>query len=324
MTSPAILRSITLTAAIALIATKALGQATVDISGRVVDESTRPIAGARLELKPGSRRVVSDEEGKFVFRNVTPDAYTIGAQRIGYRPFATQVQVSTSGAQPTIVLVAIPQVLDSVRVRERASNMRLSALVLDDAGIPIPDVAVVIAGIENTLRTDSSGRFVVSKRVHGGLIVRMRKIGYGAYFGSLTMFAEREDTLRMSRLAQGLSAVEITAASGFGRDTFVYKDLDQRMRWRTHQSSVMTREDLDRMGRVNLDEVVGRVPSCIVLNGAGKTSMPTEAYYADQVEAIEIFPPKSDWSGNLASRGCGGGRIRTLVIWLRKDTTVKR
>jgi hypothetical protein len=300
-------------------ATVALGQGTGRIDGKVVDEGGRPIVGARVEITPTARRILSDEDGSFRFLNVAVGRYAIATQRIGYKSSKLAVDVTALGTKTTIVLVAIPQILDSIRIHEHAFPMRYSAVVVDGAGRPIPDVSVVVAGIDNTIRTDSAGHFVVSKNVHGRLIVRMRKIGYGAYLGSLTMLTEREDTLRMSRLAQGLSAVQITEASGFGRDTFVYKDLDQRMRWRTHMSTVMSREDLDRLGRGSLCPSCGdaRQP-CVILNGERGTAMPLSAFFADQVEAVEVYPPKSDWSGNLAARGCSG--VLTWVVWLRKDT----
>lgn len=56
----------------------------------------------------------------------------------------------------------------------------------------------------------------------------------------------------------------------------------------------------------------------MILNGERGTAMPLSSFFADQVEAVEIYPPKSDWSGNLAARGCSG---LTWVVWLRKDTT---
>lgn len=333
MTRGAIQRAITFAVASALIATTGLGQSASGISGRVVDERGTPIVGARVELKSGSRRMVSDEQGQFEFRNVALGQYIVAVQRIGYRPLSVDVEVTASGAKQTIVLIAIPQILDSVRVREQQEPNRFSSIVLDNLGLPIPDVAVTVEGVSNTLRTDSLGRFVVPKEVHGTLVVRMRKMGYSAYLGSIRMIATREDTLVMSRLAQSLSAVKITEASGFGRDTFVYKDLDQRMRWRDHQSGVVSREELSAMGRLNLCAALPFTPtgsrynmgracgsSCVILNGERKTVMPARAFYADEVEMVEYYPPKSDWSGNLASRGCVGS---TLVIWLRKDAPLK-
>jgi hypothetical protein len=307
-----------------LAASSALSQGAPGIAGRVADENGRPVVGARIELRSTQRRVVSDDEGRFEFRNVAPGKYSLFAQRIGYRPSTVDVVVTESGASPTIVLVSIPLVLDSIRIRERGSGMRYSALVLDDNGTPIPDVAVVVPGIENTIRTDSAGQFAISKKVHGAILIRMRKIGYAAYFGSLNMYSDRADTLRMARLSQNLTPVQITEASGFGRDTFVYKDLDQRMRWKTHLAGILTTEDLAKAGRANLCQVVGCANSdCVILNGNGRTLMPAAAYYADQVSTIEIFPPKSDWSHNLEARGCYNSRGRTLVIWMKKDSVAK-
>jgi hypothetical protein len=336
VTLRASLRSLTFVVISALISTAALGQSAGDVSGRVVDDGARPITGARLELKPGSRHVVSDEEGRFRFRDVAPGKYTIEVQRIGYQAVSVPVEVTRTGAKPTIVLTAIPRILDSVRISERAAPNRFSATVLDESDHPIPDVAVTSEGISNTLRTDSSGHFIVPKQVHGTLVIRLRKIGYGPYLGSLRMFATRDDTLRMSHLAQGLTAIQITEASGFGRDTFAYKELDQRMRWRDHNAAVVSREELSEMGRLNLCTALPFTPtgarygagracggSCVILNGGSAVALPARAYYADQVEMVEFFPPKSDWSGSLAARGCGRGGISTLVIWLRQDTTSK-
>jgi len=302
------------------------------IKGRVVDDGGRPIVGARVELSPGSRVTVSDDNGSFMFLNVSPTSYILGVRRIGYQAQSTSVDVAARDATPTIVLRSIPQILDSIRIRERSSGLRYSATVLDEAGLPVAGVAVMVAGIDNDIRTDSTGRFIVPKSVRGTLMIRMRKIGYGAYFGTLRMLADREDTLRMARLAQNLAPVQVLDASGFGRDTFVFKDLDERMRWRNHQSGVISREELDQQGRVSLCTAVRSTPTgarygfrcsgfaCVILNGEHRTLLPPSSLYADQVESVEYYPPGSDWSGTAFSRDCPDTRRSdVLVIWLRKD-----
>lgn len=315
----------TLVLACVSIAGNAFAQGTAIVSGRVVDAAAAPVPEALVELRPGSRRAVSDNDGRFEFRNVAPGEYTVAVHRIGYQPASATVDVTASGATPMITLIAIPRVLDSIRIVERVNSMRYAATVLDDAGVPIPDVAVVLEGVVNSIRTDSAGHFVIPRNVHGALMLRMRKMGYAPYFGSFEMLAAREDTLRMFRLPQSLSAVQITEESGFGRDTFVYKDLDQRMRWRDHKSSLITRDVLAKAGRSSLCTVVGcRFSDCTIIDGTRNNLMPVAAYYADQVETVEVYPPGSDWSGTLAARGCRGGRGRVLVIWMRKDTVVKR
>lgn len=171
------LSATTLLAASAFVSTIALGQSTGEINGRVVDERAQPIAGARLELRPGAKRIVSEPDGSFAFRNVTPGGYSIVAQRIGYQPRTTEVEVTASGAHPSIVLMAIPAVLDSVRIVERAAPNRFSATVLDESGAPVSDVAVTVEGVSNTLHTDSLGRFTVPSQVRGTLVIRLRKRG---------------------------------------------------------------------------------------------------------------------------------------------------
>jgi hypothetical protein len=276
--------------------------------------------------------VVSDDDGWFTFRALAPGAYTIDVRRIGYRPGSLTVNVASGDATPTIVLVAVPAILDSVRIRERSSGMRYSGVVVDDAGLPLPGVAVMVPGVDNAIRTDTAGHFVVPKAVRGTLMLRMRKMGYAAYFGSLRMLADREDTVRMPRLAQALSAVQVLEASGFGRDTFAYRDLDQRLRWKNHQSVVISREEFDEQGKTSICDAMQFTPSgaqyrvkcdgvrmCVILNGERKTLMDPHAYHADQVEMVEYYPRASDWSGNLASRGCTASKqTAVLVVWLRK------
>ena len=108
------MRRALLTSAFSLAGTTALCQTAPGISGHVTDENGRPVAGARIELRSGPRRVVSDDEGRFEFRNVAPGKYSLFAQRIGYQPKTVEITVTESGTSPTIVLVSIPQVLDSI------------------------------------------------------------------------------------------------------------------------------------------------------------------------------------------------------------------
>lgn len=307
-------------------------QSTRSIAGRVLDDAGHPIVGARVELKPQSRVTVSDDNGSFRFLNVPPGSYTLEVRRIGYRARGASVDVTLQAATPTITLQSVPRTLDSIRIRARTSGMRYSATVLDEEDVPVPDVAVVVAGVDNKIHTDANGRFIVPKAVRGTLMIRMRKLGYRAYFGTLRMLADREDTLRMPRLAESLPPLQILDASGFGRDTFVYQDLDQRMRWRDHRSGVISREELDEVGRVSLCTAMRATPTgarygfrctpnaCVLLDGEHPTLRPPDSFFADEVESVEYYPPGSDWSGTTFSRACPDARrFDVLVIWLRKD-----
>lgn len=70
------------------------------VSGRVVDEGGRPVAGSAVSLiasRPGSgREGTSDTDGSFRFSGVEPGSYSLAAHREGYSPGREQVTVANS------------------------------------------------------------------------------------------------------------------------------------------------------------------------------------------------------------------------------------
>jgi hypothetical protein len=201
-----------------------------------------------------------------------------------------------------ITLIAIPQVLDSVLVAERGSGLLYSAVVVDDFGQPTPDAQVTALGAGDTTRTDVRGGFHVRASKPGTLMLRLRKLGYVPLLATVRLLGSRVDTLRMARIAQSLVPTEVLERSGFGRDTFVYRDLGARVRWMGQGAGVVSREELEQQGRVSLEESLPhtqtgallqlkpgmRVASdCILLNGERPSIWPLRAIFADQVEAVE-------------------------------------
>jgi hypothetical protein len=122
------------------------------------------------------------------------------------------------------------------------------------------------------------------------------------------------------------------AKSGFGKDTFVYKELDQRMRWKGERSYVVSRAEFDQQGTTDLATAIrfsvtgGRYggtlshpmpDGCVIINGErALRDWPLTAFFADEVEAVEVYPPKSDPSGSLEVRGCDP-KQQVYVIWTR-------
>ena len=57
-----------------------------DIYGIVSDAVTHdPIAGAHVTINPGGRSQVTGSDGRFEFKDLDPQQYTITAQRTGYQ-----------------------------------------------------------------------------------------------------------------------------------------------------------------------------------------------------------------------------------------------
>lgn len=308
------------------------------IRGRVRDENSRPVSFAQVQMSPGDRRVVADRNGEFVLGALQTGDYELTIRRIGYRPAHVKVHVPSDEAWIPITMQSLPQVLDSVRIRERAATLRYTGIVIDDLDQPVVGAEVIAAGASDRgVRTNAEGHFRLLKPQKGTLVLRVRKFGYAPYFGSLTLQAEREDTIRMKRHAMDLPEAYIRAESGFGRDTFAYVELDSRMRWKLSTGGVVSREDLDQFadldlcqalmrtalaGKMGLRESGCSTPRCVIIDGLQPLQRPLNAFLAAEVEAFEYH--QKDWSGTLASRIQGACFMRVkrdeggLVIWLRR------
>lgn len=308
------------------------------IRGRIRDENNLPVSFAQVQMTPGDRRVVADRNGEFVLGSLQTGDYVLGIRRIGYQPTQTKVHVPSDEGWIPITMQSIPRVLDSVRIRERASYLRYTGIVIDDYDQPIVGAEVIAAGASDLgVRTDTEGHFRLLKPQKGAIVLRIRKFGYAPYFGSLTLQAEREDTIRMKRHATDLPEAYIRAESGFGRDTFAYVELDSRIRWKLSTGGMVSREDLDAHAELDLCHALMRTPlagkmqlresgcgslRCVIIDGLQPLQRPLNAFMASEVEAFEFH--QKDWSGTLASRMQDGCFMRVardaggLVIWLRR------
>jgi hypothetical protein len=308
------------------------------LRGRVRDENNRPVSFAQLLLVPGDRRVVTDQNGTFELTGIADGDYKIQARRIGFSPTEIAIRFPY-GDVLTITMQSLPRLLDSVRIRERAPSLRYTGIVIDDANQPVIDAEVIAAGAsDHGVRTDTAGHFRLLKAQKGTLVLRVRKFGYTPYFGSLTLRAEREDTLRMKRHAQDLPEAYIRAESGFGRDSFAYIELDSRMRWKLSSGGVVSREELDAYADMDLCQAILRTPlagkmrlrpdactgglQCFLVDGLQPLLRPFNYFMAREVEAFEYH--QKDWTGTIANRKgdwCGRAVARDaggLVVWLRK------
>jgi hypothetical protein len=335
-----LLLGVLLTSAVAAHAAQA--QNTGTVRGRVVDQNGRGIENAQIELTPTARRTTTLDDGRFTIANVRGGVYVLSVRRIGYEAAEMSFAVADSVVPLTVTLVAVPEQLDAIHVREKAEGIRYSAVVLDQFDQPVADAQIDAMGVTRELRTDLYGRFTVARLERGTLMLRIRKIGFAARFDSFRILADRADTIRVQRLADSLTPVEINEQSGFGLDEWAYRDLDQRMRWKASGVGSISREELAAEGRANLCEAVPRTSAgsrfvfitptnCnrkfyrVLLDGATCQTRSLADFTADQVAAIEYFPPQkspfvkllwSDISENLTRRNCPP---EVFVIWLRHD-----
>ena len=303
-------------AALLLMQVPVAAQGPNTLRGRVIDETSRPVPFAQIAMLPGDRRIVTDQNGDFAIAGLENGEYELRLRRVGFSPTQVKVRLPLEESQFRITMTGLPRVLDSVRIRERASALRYTGIVLDDFNQPVVGAEVIAAGASDLgVRTDSAGHFRLAKAQKGMLVLRIRRFGYTPYFGSLTLSAEREDTIRVKRHAQDLPEAYIRIESGFGRDTFAYIELDSRMRWKVPGSGVASREDLDRWGEMDLCQALMRTaaaasmelreshcpqPQCIIIDGLQPVIRPLNSFLAAEVEAVEFH--RRDMTGTINSR----------------------
>ena len=329
----------TVIAAVLPLYTPAAAQGPNTLRGRVIDETSRPVSYAQIQMLPGDRRVVTDQNGDFTIAAIADGEFQLRVRRIGFAPTQVMVRLPLQESPFTITMTALPRVLDSVRVSERGPVVRYTGIVLDDFDQPVIGAEVIAAGAaDRNVRTDSAGHFRLAKAQKGTLVLRVRKFGYTPYFGSLTLQVDREDTIRVKRHATDLPEAYIRAESGFGRDTFAYVELDSRMRWKLSSGGVASREDLDAYADMDLCQALMRTPLagkmrlregscespyCVIIDGLKPLFRTLNSFKASEVEAFEFH--KKDWTGTIASRTGTWCHNRNLprdaggiVLWLRK------
>jgi hypothetical protein len=311
----------------------------------VIDDRGQAVPSAEVELRPGVRRVIAAMDGQFVLFAVPFGEVELRVRRLGYSPVTVRFVTTAADTTITVTLPVIAQLLDSVRIRERASGLRFNLQVVDDQGGPVSGAEVLAAGLSR-LTTDHLGQVVVTSPKRNTLMLRVRKIGYKPYFGSFTIAAERADTIVMQRHAQELGEVAIRELSGWGRDSFAFIELDSRLKWKTSRAAIISREDLAPFGDQNICSILQQTMSgrlagrqvmagcdnptaCTILNGERAVRGPISRFLASEIESIEFYPAGADWSGTVFSRGgliCypyvrgsqgPGKHPGGYVIWLR-------
>jgi hypothetical protein len=115
---PRLLRFFSLAAVLVIVAPHARAQASANLTGRVIDASTRqPIAAAQIVITAASRMAITAENGTFSVQGLAAGTHLVAVRRIGY-----------AARQDTVQL--------------RAGETRRIEIALAPQPVPLPEVAV--------------------------------------------------------------------------------------------------------------------------------------------------------------------------------------
>ncbi|HEY6307423.1 MAG TPA: carboxypeptidase-like regulatory domain-containing protein [Candidatus Angelobacter sp.] len=154
-----------------------------EISGTLVNANTgQPIPRARVAIAPVTQRdnfttLITHEDGRFTFPNLTPGKYTLTAQARGYllQSFNQHDQLSSS-------IVVGPDLDSSNLLFRLAPEGAISGVVTDEAGEPVRNAQVMLyftglsAGIDATrprggTRTNDEGAYHFGHLLPGHYLV---------------------------------------------------------------------------------------------------------------------------------------------------------
>ncbi|MBI2796751.1 MAG: carboxypeptidase regulatory-like domain-containing protein [Gemmatimonadetes bacterium] len=230
--------------------------------GKITDQGGKPLGGADIVVQGTAMRVKSRNDGSFTLAGIPVGDWDILFRKLGYDPAEFTLNV-VPGQQISVAikLGQLSQKLDTVTITAEVFN-EFAGLVTDSLDRPLEGVEITIEGSEHRYTTRADGRFLFLDIPPGKYILRFRKMGYRARQQALQMVKriDRNLTVRMGQLAQSLSAVEITAESGFsGRDSVAQRDFAVRRKMSGTQADFISREDLADAGKSPLNLAIRQV-----------------------------------------------------------------
>lgn len=265
-----------------------------EVHGIVLDSSTRRVLnGALIQIANTSHRysVRSDDAGEFVLARLDSGLYRVVVRRIGYAQYAGDLQLNEDRSHLEIRLVSLPQGLSPVVIRGDGMGVYGQLASLVDLR-PVRGARVQVAGSGQGVVTDANGAFFVPIKSPGAYVVRITAPGYAEEFFSVSV--KRNQVADASQL---LTSDDDGSAIPEG----LWKDLDQRLGWRSPNHSVLASGSEVRRAGTSLRDAVQflgpviakglRLGSgvCVYVDGVPRPGYPLNGIRLQEVKALEVY-----------------------------------
>lgn len=257
------------------------------VEGQVQSQSGERIVGATVALEGVGFRI-TDQEGRFRFGAVTPRAYALRAEAIGYEPLTLALVVDEDDVTLTVALAVSPVQLDSLVVETRTIDVE--GRVWDPTrDIPVP-AADVISNQDDPTRTSWGGRFEVRAGQDTDVRLQIRAFRYLPIDTTIAATRDLRHEFRMQDDSLVLRMIDAEVAR-----------LGERMRpQRAVGMPAMDRADLIRWSGASVSDLLraryprrGRRVACVILDerdvGSSMVSPTLTTTLADEVERIEFL-----------------------------------
>ncbi len=303
------------------------------VIGRITSSDGTPLGDVTVRVTRDSvtRIAYTDGNGRYRITGLFDGRWTLSAQRIGYTPFVTGIEVTLDGVERNIVLEPRPRTIDSVLVTARWTGVR--GIVWDARSFtPLPDARVRIVGTDSADVSDQDGRFAIEMPRGKTVLVRIERDGFLPVMRSAAIENGRYVELD----------VPLDTALRAPRDYSEMKDLELRQRFAGAFSAMIPREELQQFDAPTLLDALRTSPSmrrkgmdfmrpivrfCLFVNGRAQPGYPLYALRVEDIEFVEVFPASAEHSKTLERRSseCAprrGAQLRAqesywVSVWLR-------
>lgn len=301
-----------------LSATVAEGQTTPNtIVGTVRGDDGRPLEGATVVLDPGdgAPRITTNREGQFRLTSVSVGTHVLRTVRIGYLFDEREIQMTREGVSVEILMRRISK-LDTVAVV--AQRTGVFGRVLDRNHSPIEGATVQVAGAGANGKSDAKGEFNFGAVKEGAYIVTASRKGFAVRM--LSVFVPYDGAVELALM------LDSSSSGGSNRLAVALSEFESRARARGSRSAIVTKQAF--AGRLNMSlgdalrytnaflqtHLVLDDEACLFIDGMAKPSMTAYQIGADEVEAVEVYGDRADYTTTLLNRWpngmpCGNGRL---------------
>ena len=276
----------------------ALGaQSGVELSGRVLDASGQPLAGATVTLRAIGYAVRTDSLGVFRLSGTPGGTLSLSLTASGYRADTATVVLPRSGT------IAREFVLVSSNAPPPVANPSdrvISGRVTDAEGTPLAYATIQLNGGRRFVSNDT-GRFRIPVNVSGALSLLVRRIGYSRTELKLAAMPDTAVHVRMEQLATPLPETRVTASSPFrSLDIHGFYRRMEDVERGINRGYFVTPEDLEQRRPTLVTSAVEHLPNVRVRIPRGR-SYPINPGARDN---LENKPPRQ-WRQRIEDgKGC--------------------
>jgi Carboxypeptidase regulatory-like domain len=273
----------------------------------VVPSATLDLAGPRF-----SRRVRSDEAGRFHFGQVPNGSYRLLVLRVGFAPLRQDVQVGESDADVTVVLTSEAESLNAIVTKANVTAIYGGIGAVgpstnaqgEKTMTAVAGATVQVLGARKQVQTDSLGLFFIDVGKPGRFLVRVTSPGLATQL--YTVDVPRNKAVDASRL---LDSARTEPPNG---RAFLWNEMDRRINMRTMNSALVSGAELRERGGSFIDAVQGTksmsskgmrigAETCVFIDGLPKPNLSLDAMRIEDVEAVELYAANGDITQLLKS-----------------------